>query len=143
VKVPAGMNAESDVALRTIFAQENLVVLIDGYNVSLNSFGSLSLELQRERTIACAANIESRFHPSCVVIFDGQSSTTRGRVQSKVHVVYSPSGVTADDVIVERIRVTPLDRPMLIVTSDKNLAARVKGLGCLAISSSAFVNVAK
>lgn len=143
VKIPAGLSAEAPAALRTVFAQEDLVVLIDGYNVSLNSFGTLPLELQRERTIACAASIESRFHPSCVVVFDGQSSTTRGRVQSKVHVVYSPSGITADDVIVERIRVTPPDRPIVVVTSDKNLSARVKGLGCLAISSASFVEVAK
>ena len=57
VIVPPGMNLESDAALRTVFTQPNLVVLIDGYNVSLNSFGDLNLELQRERTIVCATNI--------------------------------------------------------------------------------------
>ena len=143
VIVPPGMNLESDAALRTVFTQPNLVVLIDGYNVSLNSFGDLNLELQRERTIACATNIESRFHPSCVLIFDGQSSTTRGRIQSKVHVVFSPSGVTADDIIIERVRVTPLERPIIVVTSDRNLGARAKGLGCQVISSKSFVSVAK
>lgn len=143
VEIPQGMSLESDVALRKVFSQPDLVVLIDGYNVSLNSFGDLSLELQRERTVACATNIESRFHPSCVIVFDGQSSTTRGRVQSKVHVVFSPSGVTADDVIIERIQVTPKERPIVVVTSDRNLAARARGLGCQTISSSSFVSVAK
>ena len=129
--------------MRTVFAQKDLVVLIDGYNVSLNSFGDLSLELQRERTVACATNIEARYHPSCVIIFDGQSSTARGRIQSKVHVVFSPSGVTADDVIVERVQVTPIERPIIVVTSDQNLAARARGLGCQTISSASFVSVAK
>lgn len=143
VTIPPGMSLESDAALRTVFTQQDLVVLIDGYNVSLNSFGDLSLELQRERTIACAANVETRYHPSCVIVFDGQSSTTRGRIQSKVHVVYSPAGITADDVIIERIRVTPPERPIIVVTSDRNLAARARGLGCQTISSASFVSVAK
>ena len=143
VVVPPGMPLESDASLRTVFTQQDLVILIDGYNVSLNSFGNLSLELQRDRIVACATSVEARFHPSCLVVFDGQSSGTRGRIQSKVHVVFSPSGVTADDVIVERIRVTPRDKPVLVVTSDRNLAARAKGLGCEVISSASFVSVSK
>lgn|GEM_PF-5037075 len=143
VVVPPGMSLETDAALRSVFTQKDLVVLIDGYNVSLNSFGDLSLELQRDRVISCATSIESRFHPSCLVVFDGQSSGTRGRIQSKVHVVFSPTGVTADDVIIERIRVTPKEKPVLVVTSDRNLAARAKGLGCETISSASFVSVSK
>lgn len=139
VVIPPGMSLESTQALEQVFGQEALMVLIDGYNVSLNNFGDLPLELQRERTVSAATNIESRFHPSCVIVFDGQSSTTRGRVQSKVHVVFSPSGMSADDVIIERIKVTPLNKPILVVTSDKNLAARAKGLGCETIASAAFV----
>src|SRR5690606_6867075 len=77
VKVPQGLSLESPQAMKEIFSQEDLIVLIDGYNVSLNSFQDLPLELQRERTVSCAANIESRYHPSCVIIFDGQSTTTR------------------------------------------------------------------
>lgn len=141
--VPPGLALESDAALRIVFAQPDLVVLIDGYNVSLNSFGELSLELQRDRIVACATNIETRYHPSCVVVFDGQSSSTRGRIQSKIHVVFSPAGISADDVIIERIRVTPIDCPILVVTSDRNLSARARGLGCQTISSNAFVSVAK
>jgi hypothetical protein len=139
VSVPLGMSLESKEALVKVFAQDDLMVLIDGYNVSLNSFQQLPLEMQRERTISCATSIEARFHPTCVIVFDGQSSTTRGRVQSKVHVVFSPAGTSADDVIIERVKVTPHEKPILVVTSDKNLAARAKGLGCETISSEAFV----
>ncbi len=142
VQIPQGLSITSPQALKEIFSQDDLMVLIDGYNVSLNNFQNLSLELQRERTISCATNVESRYHPSCVVVFDGQSSTTRGRVQSKVHVVFSPQDTTADDVIIERIKVTPPDRPIIVVSSDKNLAARAKGLGCEIITSEAFVNFA-
>ena len=143
VAVPPGMSLETNAALKTVFSQQDLVVLIDGYNVSLNSFGNLSLELQRDRVVACASSIETRFHTSCLIVFDGQSAGTRGRIQSKVHVVFSPTGVTADDIIIERIRVTPKDKPILVVTSDRNLAARAKGLGCETISSESFVEVAK
>lgn len=143
VVVPPGRMLESDEALRTVFTQQDLVVLIDGYNVSLNAFPDLSLELQRERTVACVTNIETRYHPACVVIFDGDSATTRGRVHSKVHVVFSPAGTSADDVIVDRIKMTPIEKPILVVTSDNNLRSRVKGLGCESISSSAFISCAK
>lgn len=143
VLVPPGLTLENSESLKKIFSQKDLIVLIDGYNISLNAFGDLSLELQRERVVSCATNVESRFHPSCVIVFDGQSEGTRGRIQSKVHIVFSPAGVTADDVIIERIRVTPKEFPVLVVTSDRNLAARAKGLGCETISSQSFVNVAK
>ncbi|MFN8016404.1 MAG: NYN domain-containing protein [Acidimicrobiia bacterium] len=143
VMVPSGLSLESEQGLKATLSQENLIVIIDGYNLSLNSFGDLPLEMQRDRTIACAANVESRFNATCVIIFDGESSTTRGRVQSKVHVVYSPLDVTADDVIIERIRVTPMQRPILLVTSDKNLSARAKGLGCQVVGTAAFVDISK
>lgn len=139
VIIPKGMTIESKNALAEIFKQEKLILLIDGYNVSLNSFSNLSLELQRERTINCAANIESRFSTNCAVIFDGESSSTRASMRSKVHVVFSPADKTADDVIIERIQVTPSDRPIVLVTNDQNLKRRAKGLGCETISTNSFV----
>lgn len=143
VTVPKGLTIESPQALTEIFKQDKLMLLIDGYNVSLNSFPNLNLELQRERTISCAANIESRFSTNCAVIFDGESNTTRASMRSKVHVVFSPAGKTADDVIIERISITPKDRPILLVTNDQNLKRRAKGLGCETISTNAFVQISK
>lgn len=143
VSVPKGLTIESSRALEEIFKQDKLILLIDGYNVSLNSFQNLSLEMQRDRTISCAANIESRFSTNCAVIFDGQSSTTRASIRAKVHVVYSPEGTTADDVIIERIMVTPKDRPILLVTNDNNLKSRAKGLGCETLSTQSFVAFSK
>jgi hypothetical protein len=143
VVIPIGMNIESKNALVEIFRQEKVMLIIDGYNVSLNSFANLSLELQREQTINCAANIESRFSTNCTVIFDGESNTTRASMRSKVHVVFSPGDRTADDLIVERIQVTPSDRPIILVTNDENLKRRAKGLGCQTISTSAFVQFSR
>ena len=64
-------------------------------------------------------------------------------VRAKVHVVYSPEGTTADDVIIERIMVTPKDRPILLVTNDNNLKSRAKGLGCETLSTQSFVAFSK
>lgn len=143
VKVPQGLRIDEPSALSEVFKQEKLILLIDGYNVSLNSFSNLNLEMQRERTIACASNIESRFGTNCAVIFDGENSSTRASMRSKVHVVFSPAEKTADDVIVERISVTPADRPILLVTNDQNLKRRAQGLGCTTLSTNAFVNFSK
>ncbi len=143
VAIPQGLMIENPLALTEIFKQQKLILLIDGYNVSLNSFQNLNLELQRERTISCAANIESRFATNCTVIFDGDSNTTRASMRSKVHVVFSPAGTTADDVIIERISMTPNDRPIVLVTNDQNLKRRAKGLGCQTISTNTFVQFSK
>ena len=64
-------------------------------------------------------------------------------MRSKVHVVFSPAGTTADDVIIERISMTPNDRPIVLVTNDQNLKRRAKGLGCQTISTNTFVQFSK
>jgi predicted RNA-binding protein with PIN domain len=76
------------------------------------------------------------------VVFDGSdvaASRHRGR---HVRVAFSPPGVTADDVLVEQVELTPADRAVMVVTSDRALGAAVRALGANVVRSDQFLATA-
>jgi hypothetical protein len=134
VEVPPGMEMDSDSTLRTVLVQDNLVVIVDG-TLAKN-------DTQRDAITSTLTQIESRFHPTCVAIFDGESATARGRIHSNVHIVYAPAGLAVGDVIVERIKVTPPERPIIVVSDNESLVSRVDSLGCTVMMPDQFKKAA-
>jgi predicted RNA-binding protein with PIN domain len=75
------------------------------------------------------------------VVFDGaemsgpvQLSQPRG-----VRVRFSPPGVIADEVIRQLVRAEPSGRPLVVVSSDREVAESVGGAGARAVSAAALV----
>ncbi|WP_130649958.1 NYN domain-containing protein [Egicoccus halophilus] len=116
------------------------LVLVDGYNLTRRHRDHLDLETQRSwlvRLLATAA-LQRRIRP--VAVFDGErASVARPALASReVEVRFTPAGITADDEVVLAVEAT--DEPVLVVTDDRELQARVSASGADVTGTDAFVS---
>ncbi|MBW3658775.1 MAG: NYN domain-containing protein [Actinobacteria bacterium] len=119
------------------------LVLVDGYNVTLSRKPQLSLEEQREWLIRVLAGLASRRRVRPQVVFDGRGDGGGGRpgdAARGVSVVFSPSGVTADDEIALAVEAT--DEPVVVVTDDRGLRDRVRPHGADLLRADQFLGAA-
>ena len=118
-------------------------LLVDGYNVSKNAWGSSSLEAQRLRLLTGLAPLVARTGAETTVVFDAANLTARPVVSAPrgVKVVFSPPGVIADDVIRSEIERLPADRHVVIVTNDAEVQRDARAAGCNVVSSNALLAV--
>ena len=103
------------------------VLIVDGYNATLTLRPDRSLEEQRRWLVERLRPLVARGLATPVVVFDGDRSSGRMSDTGGVEVRFSAAGVIADDEIVFAVAAT--DEPVLVVTDDVELAARVRAEG--------------
>lgn len=136
--IAAGTREEADALLGP-----GRLVLVDGYNLTLSRGDQLSLEEQREWLIRLLAGLASRRRVRPRVVFDGRGGGGGGRpgdAARGVTVVFTPSGVTADDEIALAVEAT--DEPVVVVTDDRELRDRVRPHGADLLRSEQFLRAA-
>jgi predicted RNA-binding protein with PIN domain len=145
-QLPRGVRPETTEAARLLLHRGRLV-LVDGYNVTLQHQAGLELELQRAWLLRVAAALAASRGVEPVVVFDGARSggarVGGGRPAAGgrgVEVRFTGPGTTADDEIVLAVEGT--DRPVVVVTDDRELRARVTVGGADVIGTRAFLGVA-
>jgi predicted RNA-binding protein with PIN domain len=106
-------------------------LVVDGYNVTKAAWPELSLERQRDRLLGGLAPLVARSGAEVTVVFDAADSTERPLVNRPrgVRVLYSPPGMIADDLIRELVSAEPQGRPLVVVTSDREVARDVSRAG--------------
>lgn len=116
-------------------------VVIDGYNVSKAAWPQSSLEAQRIRLLNALAPVAARTGVETTVVFDAAASSHRPVLGAPrgLKVLFSPEGVIADDVIRDLVAAEPPGRVLLVVTSDRGLAADVARTGARVVPSAALL----
>lgn len=139
---PRQGRADDDPVLLDALLQVPAVhLLVDGYNVTKAGYGDLTLEQQRTRLVRGLTALTSRTGAEVTVVFDGAAqdggrSTVSGR---GVRVLFSPVGVIADDVLRELVDQEPVGRPLVVVSSDREVADDVRRRGATAVASRALL----
>lgn len=119
---PLGLGDDSVEFADYLLSVPNIVVFVDGYNVTKDAVPELELVDQRswlERVItARLATMSGRFE----VIFDG-ADIDGANVNShrQLRIRFSPGGVEADDVIIAAVASTNARLPVVVVSSDKRV----------------------
>ncbi|MDT9593801.1 NYN domain-containing protein [Nocardioides zeae] len=133
----------SPALLEQLLAMPRARLLVDGYNVSKQTWGSASLEVQRMRLVNGIAPIVARSGAETTVVFDAASSPTRPVVAAPrgVRVAFSPEHVIADDVIRDLVALEPEGRMVVVVTSDQALARDVRRAGATVMDSVALAGL--
>jgi predicted RNA-binding protein with PIN domain len=130
-----GSTEATDQVLRT----GRVVVLVDGYNVSMSGWPTLDALTQRDRLVAMLSDVASRTGADIRVVFDGDDDGRRPAVSTPlaVRVHFTPDGVEADDVVLDMVDRVPVDRPVVVVSSDRRVqaGARVRGANVVASES--------
>lgn len=140
-QLPSGVAPGTTQAAKALLHAGRLV-LVDGYNVTKQHRGRLDLESQRSWLVGVLATLVARRRIRAVVVFDGERAGG-GRPPAGVRDVtirFTGVGVTADDELVLAVEGT--DDPVVVVTDDRELTARVTASGADVVGTRAFLGVA-
>lgn len=116
-------------------------LIVDGYNVTKTGYPDLPLEGQRSRLVNGLAALAARSGAEVTCCFDG--ATVHGRVPAVsargVRVLFSKPGEIADELIRRLVRAEPTGRPVVVVSSDREVADGVRRAGARPVSAAALV----
>lgn len=142
-KVGHGLSNDDPVLLRRLLELPRVHLIVDGYNVSKSAWPSSPLDQQRARLTSRIAALVAPKRVETTVVFDGAELLDRPSVTAPrgIRVRFSPAGVIADDLIRELVSSEPLGRPVVVVSSDRELAESVAERGARPVTSSALIGV--
>ena len=106
-----------------LIATPGVLVLVDGWNVSMLGWPDLPGPLQRQRLVDALGGVAARTGAEVHVVFDGIDSGS-GPVAhgaGRVRVQFTPEGVEADDRILELVDAIPPERHVIVVSNDRRV----------------------
>ena len=131
LNVPKGRLADDPATLKKWLARDDVILVVDGYNVAKADGGyeDLQLESQRERLVDALFTFAKMSNTETLVVFDAQRVPGRRsrKTRRPVTVEWSNPGQIADDYIVAKIEALP-QSPVVLVTNDKELQERGRAL---------------
>lgn len=136
--------ADDDPALlAALLAVPTTHLVVDGYNVTKTAYGGLVLEAQRGRLLAGLGGLAARTAAEVTVVFDGSDGAVPVAVPAPrgVRLLFSRTGETADEVILRLVRHEPEGRPVVVVSSDKEVVEGVRRAGARAVPSVALARL--
>jgi len=134
------LDADDPARLDHFLALPKVHLIVDGYNVTKRGFGEASLEQQRSRIVAGLGGLSAQTGAEVTVVFDGAERvhglppTPRG-----VRVLFSRKGETADELIRRLVRAEPAGRPLVVISSDREVADGVRRHGAYPLGSDALL----
>lgn len=134
---------EDVVPLESLLALPQVHVIVDGYNVTKTAWPVLPLQTQRTRILTALGGIVAQTGAEVTCVFDGATLDTPPQlsVPRGVRVRFSPAGVSADDVIRQLAAAEPEGRPVVVVSSDREIADGVRRSGARPVRADALVRL--
>ncbi|MFI5566312.1 NYN domain-containing protein [Streptomyces sp. NPDC051740] len=112
-------------------------LVVDGYNVTKTGYPQMPLEKQRLRLLGQLAQLAAQTGAEVTCVFDGAElaapvllAPPRG-----VRVLFSKPGVTADELIRQLVRAEPPGRPVIVASTDREVADGVARAGARPVAS--------
>ena len=115
-------------------------LIVDGYNVTKTGYGELPLADQRTRLLTALAALQARAGTELTVAFDGSTRPPAApRAPRGLRVLFSAPDETADDLIRRLVAAEPPGRPVVVVTSDREIVADVSRSGAWTVPSAVLL----
>lgn len=140
--IPAGLTLESPEALDALLRVVGMVLVVDGYNVTMRAWPDVTPADQRDRLIAALGGLHARTRAEVTVVFDGADvgRPPSGR-HTGVRVRFSNPGEEADVVVVREIAELPLEVPAVVVSSDNWVRDHAGEAGARVVSSETLLRL--
>ncbi|GHF32053.1 RNA-binding protein [Streptomyces mashuensis] len=130
--------SETDPALLDqLLALPQAHLVVDGYNVTKTGYPTMPLDKQRLRLLGGLSMLAAQTGAEVTCVFDGAElaapvllAPPRG-----VRVLFSKPGVTADELIRQLVRAEPPGRPVVVVSTDREVADGVAKAGARPVAS--------
>jgi predicted RNA-binding protein with PIN domain len=139
--VPRGLIADSTEGVEALLQTPAVVLVVDGYNLSMQAWPDSAPSLQRERLRAALAQLQLRMRCGVVCVFDGADV---GRVPTPrrggVRVIFSAPGEDADPVVVREAASYAQRAPVLVASSDRWVREHAEAEGALVVSAPALLS---
>ncbi|SMF31565.1 NYN domain-containing protein [Streptomyces sp. Amel2xC10] len=134
--------SENDPAiLDQLLALPQAHLVVDGYNVTKTGYPQMPLEKQRLRLLGQLSQLAAQTGAEVTCVFDGAElaapvllAPPRG-----VRVLFSKAGVTADELIRQLVRAEPPGRPVIVVSTDREVADGVAKAGARPVASAVLL----
>ena len=140
IRLPGGVLSGSVESAEYLLRTAGALALIDGYNVAKLGWPSLELDEQREQCIMTAENLAKRWNITMSIVFDGATiEGAHASARRHVRVLYSPEGVSADDVLRAELAAASREQPVIVVTNDRAIVTDVVAAGANTVASDAFL----
>jgi predicted RNA-binding protein with PIN domain len=135
-----GLDSDDPARLAQLLALPKAHLIVDGYNVTKRGFAEMSLEQQRNRLVAALGLVAAQTGAEVTVVFDG-AERVHGLPPAPrgVRVLFSRKGETADELIRQLVRAEPVGRPLVVVSSDREVADGVKRHGAYPMGSDSLL----
>jgi predicted RNA-binding protein with PIN domain len=131
-----GLDADDPIRLDQLLGLPQAHMIVDGYNVTIGGYGELPLEQQRARLIRGLSGIAAQSGAEITVVFDGaERMVGLPPAPRGVRVLFSRKGQTADEVIRALVRAEPNGRPIVVISSDNEVADGTRRHGAYPLSS--------
>jgi len=129
--------------LDALLAVPTTHLLVDGYNVTKGGWANVSLEAQRGRLLSGLGALAVRTGAEVTLVFDGAEHVAPVPVAASraVRLLFSRAGETADDVLLRLVRHEPRGRPLVVVSSDREVADGARSCGARPVPSSALLRL--
>lgn len=128
--------------LDELLALPRVHLIVDGYNVTKAAWPTMPLDAQRSRLGQGLAAIAARTGAEVTLVFDGADVTVPPPVAAPgIRVRFSPTGQTADELIRRMVRAEPEGRPVVVVSSDREVADGVRRPGVRSVESVALIGL--
>ena len=139
---PPGMHADSAEALDAMLRTRGVVLIVDGYNVSMAGWGSVPPADQRECLVSALARLHLRLRCDVVTVFDGSDVEGVAPVRKPgVRVVFSEHGEEADPVVVREVARLGNEIPVVVASSDQWVRVHAEQEGATGVSSAVLLEV--
>ncbi|MCX5282830.1 NYN domain-containing protein [Streptomyces sp. NBC_00198] len=134
--------SENDPAiLDQLLALPQAHLVVDGYNVTKTGYPQMPLEKQRLRLLGQLSQLAAQTGAEVTCVFDGAElaapvllAPPRG-----VRVLFSKPGVTADEVIRQLVRAEPPGRPVIVASTDREVADGIAKAGARPVASAVLL----
>ncbi len=138
VRMLRGATEGSRDALEQLFSTPQIVVYVDGYNVTMEAWPQLNGSDQRRSLIDMLGALAARTKAEIHVVFDGDDDGRRPTVSAPlpIRVHFSHADVEADDQILSLVAALATNRPVLVVSTDGRVKTGARRLGANTADSS-------
>ncbi|WP_328746678.1 NYN domain-containing protein [Streptomyces sp. NBC_00285] len=134
--------SENDPAiLDQLLALPQAHLVVDGYNVTKTGYPQMPLEKQRLRLLGQLSQLAAQTGAEVTCVFDGAElvapvllAPPRG-----VRVLFSKPGITADELIRQLVRAEPPGRPVIVASTDREVADGIAKAGARPVASAVLL----
>lgn len=137
--LPPGVFDGTADAHRHLVTAGEALLLVDGYNLAREAWADVAPEEERRRTVALLEEVGARSGAAVTVVFDGADDTVAPAASRAVRVRFSAGGQTADQAIAALLAELPAGQPVVVVSSDREVADDARRQGAVALGSAAFL----